>query len=155
MFWQWEHITKSITSDASTNRKGLVRIHSSLLKGPFSNSGFKTRPAKSRPNLTKRGISKPDQAILAGAGFETGVAEQARSHSCRVAGELSLRVCTFATGHFAHARTYLTHQDIIDEAILECDVPWIQPKVQFDGDAPGSILIYPYCAAQYRRLVKV
>ena len=46
-------------------------------EGLFSNSGFKTGPAKSRPNLAKRGISKPDQAILAGASFETGVAERA------------------------------------------------------------------------------
>jgi len=44
-----------------------------IFLGPFSNSGFKTGPAKSYPNLAKQAFSKLDHAILARAGFETGV----------------------------------------------------------------------------------
>jgi hypothetical protein len=40
-------------------------------------SGFKTGPAKSHPNLAKLAFSKPDHAILASAGFETGATERA------------------------------------------------------------------------------
>ena len=43
-------------------------------EGPYSNFGFKTGPAKSHPNLAKRAFSEPKHAILAGVGFETGVA---------------------------------------------------------------------------------
>ena len=36
-----------------------------LIKGPFSNSGFKTGPAKLHLNLAKQGFSRPDHAFLA------------------------------------------------------------------------------------------
>ncbi len=52
-----------------------VRYHA--FQGPFGSSGFKTGPAKSHPNLAKLAFSKLDQAILAGAGFETRATERA------------------------------------------------------------------------------
>jgi hypothetical protein len=39
--------------------------------------GFKTRAAKSHPNLAKQAFSKHDHAFLAGTGFETGATERA------------------------------------------------------------------------------
>lgn len=47
--------------------------------GPLSNSGFKTGPVKSRPNLEKWMFSKLSHPILARVGFETGATERAPS----------------------------------------------------------------------------
>ncbi len=76
-------------NDAAIRREAgppLRREDANHSSGPFSNSGFETDPAKLHPNLAKRGFSKPDHAILAGAGFETGLAERARRAEYSVGG---------------------------------------------------------------------